>query len=69
MNVERCSVSRQMTMTAVFVLLQLFPQLYDVIVKPLIDARDRYEVMKESDDKKVGHSFSVSVDLCLQIRR
>jgi high affinity cGMP-specific 3',5'-cyclic phosphodiesterase 9 len=32
--------------------LQLFPQLEEVMVKPLKDARDRYEEMKESDDKE-----------------
>ena len=33
--------------------LQLFPQLYDVMVKPLIDARDRYEKMKQTEELKV----------------
>jgi len=33
--------------------MQLFPQLYDVMVQPLIEARDRYEKMKQSDDQKV----------------
>jgi len=33
--------------------LQLFPQLFDVMVKPLIDARDRYEKMKQTEELKV----------------
>jgi len=47
---------------------QLFPQLYDVMVKPLIDARDRYEKMKQTEESKVRLFRSPTFHLVTALR-
>lgn len=49
--------------------LQLFPQIEEIMVQPLRDSRDHYEELKQIDDAmtEVGHLFSLNITLSFRV--